>query len=283
MWALFAIISSITFGLSAFLMKYNSFKHWSLHDLLFGMYVTGFLGFLIVTLMTGQLAFSLTILVASILLGIGSTFGNLMFMRALSYGPATLTSPLINISAVFIVIMSITVYGERLEVTNIIGIVLILLATGLLPFDPNEKLTIHNKVWYLFICLAALLFFIRNGGLKITEEMGLNNNNLLMYAYLFGAVWWSTYVLNKSKINNSHKERKYGLYLGLFTGIFSFLGMHFYSAALLSGPASIVSPLFVTHTLIVALLSIVLLKEKLTKMQMIALIGVFIGILIVRI
>src|SRR5690606_41286269 len=47
-----------------------------------------------------------------------SAAGNLLFMKALDQGPASLTSPLVNTNILVIILFSVIVYGERLSGTE---------------------------------------------------------------------------------------------------------------------------------------------------------------------
>src|SRR5690606_39727221 len=67
---------------------------------------------------------------------------------------------------------------------------LLILAVSLIPFDPDEELKIKNARWYFLVLLATLLFTLRNGGLKVTEEMALSGTLVLFYGYLLGLVWF---------------------------------------------------------------------------------------------
>jgi drug/metabolite transporter (DMT)-like permease len=283
MWLLLAIVSALTFAIVSFAMKYGTYKNWSQPFLLLGLYISGTCGFFITTLAEKQIEFSIPLLVSGIVVGIGSTFGNIFFMKALNNGPASLTSPLVNANIILIVIMSVFFYGESLTITEFIGIALIIIAVMILPIDPQEKISIKNKVWYVYVLSATILFFFRNGGLKITEELNYNNTNILFFAYLIGVFWFTGNIIFKKGQLKNKTSCLHGLYCGLIGGIFSFLGIHFYTLALIEGPASIVSPLFASHSLIVVLLSTVLLKERLSLFQWFTLFGVIIGIIFIRI
>jgi drug/metabolite transporter (DMT)-like permease len=222
MWFLLALMSAITFGLASYFMKYSSYKKWSLHYLLLGMYMSGTISFLITAFAQEEIRVNGVILVAGLVIGIGSTFGNLLFMKALDYGPVSLTSPLVNANIVFVVLLSVFLYGEQLSWLECAAIGLMIVATCLLPFDPNEIMAIHNIVWYLYVLLATILFFFRNGGLKVTEELSHNNTMILMFAYLFGVLWSTWSIFSKKASTFSSSARKFGLYWGFFVGIFSF-------------------------------------------------------------
>jgi drug/metabolite transporter (DMT)-like permease len=73
-----------------------------------------------------------------------------------------------------------------------------------------------------------------------------------------------------------------GLIWGLVSGVFSYGGFQLYAAVLQSGPANIVSPIFSTNGLVVVIGSILFYQEKLTKLQIIALLMLFAGLLFVK-
>ncbi|TCS97039.1 DMT family transporter [Hazenella coriacea] len=281
MWFIFALLSSVSFGLAGFMMKVSSAKRGSTDHLLWGLYLSGTLCFLWWIFQTNVVTFSLPIWIAGIVIGFGSAIGNLLFMKALDYGPASLTSPLVNSNIVLTIGLSILLYGERLSISETLGVALLVGAVVLLPIDPNEDLRIRNIRWYVLVLTATLLFFLRNGGLKITEEMKLPNATILFISYLFGLVWFTFAILRKKEAR-TRSQVKTGLGWGLASGIFSFGGMQIYAIALEEGPASIVAPIFATNSLIVALLSILIYRERLSFVQTISLILLFIGLVSIR-
>lgn len=282
-WFLLAVASALIFGISTFFFKINSFKNWPLLPFFIGVYGSGTFAFIVTAYFEGVLFLNTAIILSGIIVGIGSTFGNLLFMKALQHGPASLTSPIVNTNILLIVIMSVFFYGERLGIMEYTGILLIIAAISILPLDPKEKLTIPNRIWYVYALAATFLFFLRNGGLKITEEMALPNTTILMVGYFAGVVWSvSAYFSWKERRLTERSKLSKSFIFGLDTGLFSFGGMQLYAVALKTGPASIISPIFATNSLIVALLSILYLKEKLTYLQATTLICVFVGIVLLR-
>lgn len=282
MWIILSIFCSIAFGLAGFMMKVSSARKGSHTTLLFGLYVTGTLGFLVYLIVSGEWDTSPIVWIAGLIIGFGSVFGNILFMKALDLGPASLTSPIINSNILLIVIMSILFYDERLSLTETFGVGLLVSAIFLIPIDPNENLRIRNKTWYLYVFAAMMLFFLRTGGLKITEELGRSNSMILFISYFFGVIWFAIESYQKSERLGSSNAIKIGWIWGLGSGIFSFAGMQAYSLALQDGPASIVSPIFATNSLIVALLSILVYKERLSFFQKIALVLLVIGLVTIR-
>lgn len=282
MWFILALLSSLTFGLAGFMMKISSAKRGSTDHLLWGLYFSGTLGFLWWMFHTDVVVFTASIIIAGIIIGFGSAAGNLLFMKALECGPASLTSPLVNSNIVLTIGLSMWLYGERLSLTEAIGVVFLVIAVSLLPIDPNESLRIKNMRWYVLVFLATLLFFFRNGGLKVTEEMRLPNATILFISYLFGLLWFTVEIFRKKETQHTREKIRIGTLWGLGAGIFSFAGMQIYAIALEDGPGSIVAPIFATNSLVVAILSILIYRERLSLMQTTCLILLFAGLISIR-
>ncbi|GAA5345316.1 putative membrane protein [Planifilum fimeticola] len=286
MWFLWAILSAVIFGMSGFLMKVSSARHGSTLHTLLGLYLTGTLGFFWWAMQTETLRADLPLLLAGFVIGLGSAAGNLLFMKALDQGPASLTSPLVNTNILVIILFSMLVYGERLSGTETAGVILLILAVSLIPFDPDEELKIKNIRWYFLVFAATLLFTLRNGGLKVTEEMALSGTLVLFYGYLLGLIWFLAEDLLRRIRGTLAEDRRSaitGLGWGALAGIFSFVGMQLYAVALIDGPASIVAPLFATNSLVVAVFSILFYRERLSRLQTLSLILLFAGLVLVRI
>lgn len=285
MWFPAVIASAVLFGIAGFIMKFGAYRVYSVPHILLGLYVTGALGFLAYGIFTKQIDITVALIIAGAVVGIGSTAGNILFMKALRVGPVSLTAPVVNMNIVLIVIMSVFVYNESLGMKELAGIGLVLVFVSLLPVDPKEKISIVDKKWYALVLLAVLLFFFRNGGLKITEELGLNNTMVLFYGYLLGVAWSWILTLRTEKttlLRVKPEARRAGLICGLTAGFFSFGGMQLYALALADGPASIVSPVFASNSLITGIMAIAFLKERLSPLQIVAVIGILSGIVLLR-
>ncbi|MFC4076265.1 EamA family transporter [Salinithrix halophila] len=291
MWFIWALLSSVTFGMSGFLMKASSVRKGSVIYTLWGLYLTGTLGFLIWTLKVGEWRWDGPVLLGGLVVGLGSAAGNWLFMLALEKGPASLTSPLVNTNILLIILFSVLVYGERLSVFEWAGVLLLILAVFLIPIDPDENLAVKNKKWVLLVIAATLFFTFRNGGLKVTDERGLAGEAVLFYGYLFSWIWMTVAAWRRrSRLTNpsgssdcTPQGMRRGLFWGLAAGIFSFVGMQLYAVALIEGPASIVAPLFATNSLVVALLSILFFRERLSRVQKLSLLFLFLGLVLTRI
>jgi len=279
-WLIIALLSTITFGTGSFIMKVAIVKRCSHSGILLGLYLPGSLLFAIAVQLESAWAISIPIAVASFLIGLGSLAGNIVVLRALQVGPASLTVPMINLNLVLIILMSVFIFQETLTTKMLAGIALLIVATSLIAYNPKENTTIKSTSWYWFVLLAIIFIFMRNGGLKVTQEIGLNNNLVLFYGYAGSALLSFAQVFISRTTKSSHKFAS-GLSIGLIIGMFSFLGLYFYAYALSIGPASIVVPIYSTYSFVGAILAIIIYKEKLSFPQKIALACVFIGLILV--
>lgn len=291
MWLWMAISSALLFGLTGLWMKVSQMKQGSVHALLLGLYLTGTLGFAIHASAQGTLDAALLdwrYWMAGAVVGAGSAWGNALFMKALDYGPASLTSPLTNINIILVVIMGTWVYDEPLTWAGAVGITLLLLAAALISIRRKEAMSAPRKQWFIYVAIAIILFAFRNGGLKVTEELGMASASVLCIAYLLSIVWffppawreWSAW--RRQPAAAALTRLRTGLLWGLLSGLFSYGGLQLYAISLETGQANLAAPIFATNSLVVALGAIVLYRERLTLLQAIALVCMMSGLIIIR-
>ncbi|MDF2649349.1 MAG: EamA-like transporter family protein [Paenibacillus sp.] len=294
MWFIAAVGSAVLFGLTGFFMKVSQMRQGSTPHLLLGLYLTGTLGFAVNSLWDGSLFLDdWRVWLAGIIIGVGSGWGNVVFMKALDNGPASLTAPLMNLNILLVILMSVTIYGERIHSTEAGGIVLLIASAVLVSIKLKEPLTIKEKKWFALVALGGLLFFFRNGGLKVTAELALANTPILLISYLLSAVWFAIAAASHTKKQQKPVQQgliatydgspsRTGLLWGLLSGCFSYGGLQLYSVALQMGPGSIVAPIFSTYGLVVVVGSVLVYKEKLTILQGLALTLLFAGLIFVK-
>lgn len=280
MWLWTAIGSAALFGLAGWWMKVSQMKGGSTRSLLQGLYAAGAVGFGIHSALEGRLGdlLQLEVWCAGILIGAGSAWGNSLFMKALEHGPASLTSPLTNMNIILVVAMSTLLYDEPLSLLQSIGIIMLLAAVVLIAYKRKEPLTITEKRWFLLVALAILMFAFRNGGLKVTDELGLASAPVLFVAYALSLAWF----LQPAKERSAPSANRTGLVLGLAAGLFSYSGLQLYAVAIATGQANLAAPIFATNSLVVAIGSIAYYKERLTIVQTAAFLFLLAGLFVIR-
>ncbi|MGY3803979.1 EamA family transporter [Pigmentibacter ruber] len=287
MWITEAIFSAIIFGLASVIMKSSTLRKQIEQYLLWGLYLAGGLFFYSQCYKEIYLSNNIFLYIWAILIGLGSFYGNWFVIKALEVGPASLTAPMLSLNIPLIIIMSIFIYHEEISIIKIAIIVSLFAAIIVVKIDPNEKLVIKDNKWFIWVILGSLFLFLREGGLKITQEIKLNNTIVLLYSYIFCFILSSTAIILKEKrifkadinLNKTsfsiaylmkimkEKNRSYGIIFGLITGFCSGLGLYLYSQALLTGPTSLVALIFSARSLVIVLLSYILHKERLSLFQ----------------
>ncbi|WP_028562026.1 EamA family transporter [Paenibacillus pinihumi] len=293
MWLLIAISSAILFGLAGLWMKVSQMKQGSVHMLLLGLYITGTLGFATHMISSGT-AWAVLLdwkyWAAGAIIGAGSAWGNAVFMKALDYGPAALTSPITNMNIVLVVFIGTFLYEEPLTLSEGLGIALLLFSVVLISSRRKEPLSAPEKKWFLYIAAAIVLFAFRNGGLKVTEELAMNNTAVLFIAYLLSIIWFCPPAVKEwlawSRLTPDTAVQglrlRTGMAWGLLSGLFSYGGLQLYSMALETGKANLAAPIFATNSLVVAFGAILLFRERLTPLQTFSLACTIAGLVIIR-
>ncbi|MUT64346.1 EamA family transporter [Paenibacillus sp. NEAU-GSW1] len=282
MWLILAIGSALLFGLAGWWMKVSQMRGGLTSVMLFGLYVSGTAGFGIHSAIENQLSLlaDCRIWLSGLIIGAGSAFGNAIFMKALDHGPASLTSPLTNANIVLVVMLGTFVYGEPLGWSEATGIALLLLAVVLIAMKGTGSNSSIDKQWYLYIVAAILLFTFRNGGLKVTEEIGLPSAPILFVGYGFSLLWFAKPLFQWRSVSSPAAAT--GLILGLLAGLFSYGGLQMYAASLASGPANLAAPIFATNSLVVAAGAIVVYKERLNALQWFAFLCMIAGLAVIK-
>ncbi len=143
MWLILALLCLLFNGLSAFYFKINAIKKGSTVGLLWGFYFAGSIGSGLYAWYNHThnhtLAWSWSILIAGIIIGLGNAVGNILYSNAVRIGPAGLTAMVSHSHVIFIVLMSLLIYNETLTRLEEVAISLIILGVLFLPFDPNQN------------------------------------------------------------------------------------------------------------------------------------------------
>lgn len=292
MWFAAAIGSALLFGLAGWWMKVSQMQRGSSVFLLLGLYISGTIGFGIHAWAEGSLPGSLAdwrVWLWGILIGAGSAWGNALFMKALECGPASLTSPLTNMNIVLVIALGTFVYGEPFQGAEMIGVALLVTAVVFISIRGKEQLTIKHAGWYGLVAASIVLFAVRNGGLKITDDLGLSGASVLFLSYALSILWFAAAASRERKGNRlfieggtARRAEAVGLRWGLVAGLFSYGGLQLYAVALQTGQANIVGPIFAANSLVVALGSILLYRERLTRLQWIAFLLTIAGLILIR-
>ena len=261
LWFYEALFAATLFAGSGLFLKSASSQGLDPASFFFYMYVAGALTLTPCLLQIQASGFSMPALWSGMIIGTGMALGNHLLIRSLALGPISLTSPLVNLNTVFLVASAVLLYGETVTYATATLISLLVISVLILSIDKNEELRISSRSWFALVVLTSLFLAVRNGGLKVTDGMGLSSPIVLFYAYALSAI---AYGCLKPRINPMEKHL---LLLGGTAGLFSICGITLFARALSTGPASIVIPLFSTYNIFLVAIGCMVFRERLSTVQ----------------
>lgn len=200
-----------------------------------------------------------------------------LYYYTINLGQIGFTSPIIATYPVFTLILAYFFLSERLNLVSLVGIILSSLGVVLISLPIGLKRTRLGHWVYLSILVAVGYGIAGYSGKLAVNEVG-NTTYLLLLAFfqvLVVLIWglFTKESLPKLRL----KESGYS-----FIGILLFnVGNIVYYTALEKGLASIVVPLSNSYIAITVILSLMWLKEKINRFQLIGIFGVFIGVFLV--
>ncbi len=176
-----------------------------------------------------------------LLIGISGSAGQLILFQALRTGPAYLVFPIVSLSPLVTILLSILILKEKASVRSWIGIVIALIAIPLLSYQPAANGQKFGFLW-LFLALAVfLLWGIQAYCMKVANNHMLAES-IFFYMMISGLALIPVALLMTEfgqPINWSFK----GPYLAAGIQLLNAIGALFIVYAFRYGRAIIVSPL----------------------------------------
>lgn len=193
MWEyLLIVISAIIFGFGDLYSKKSLKREHAMQ------FVTAFMTFLFllsfsfvwkVDFSIGFEDFSLIALKSALLL-----LAFIMLMKTLRHTEVSKTSPLRNLSIIFIILLSFIFLGEKLSFQGYLGILAVLLGTYLVEINPQLKHTFHpfsvfkNRYFiYILVYLVSISFVALID--KSILSMGVDVYTFLFFTLMFNAIF----------------------------------------------------------------------------------------------
>lgn len=297
---IFTLDAIITWALASLVYKKGLEKTQPKANLLFRLFCTT-LGTFIFSLIFGNYLILRTLsnselisyLIACLISGISVTIGDLMYYMSLKKIDASRTYPLVQISLVFVIFFSFSLFGEEITFSIILGGALILSSVFILSTkDKSEKTVIKKSIrerisedLIIGVLLAigtaffwALAYVSFNQARILTGDVFISN----FFRVGFGMIAIAILGLFQREYyagfkNENRNNLKYFIYIGI-AGILS-LGLAdaiYIKAAEING--LILTSTFTANTpMVQQIFSILILKEKFRKRFIVAVILIIIG------
>jgi len=217
-------------------------------------------------------------LVASAFLHLGY---QVFLLNAYRFGSLTSIYPIARgIAPLLITLVSILILNEMLEISQIVGIVLI--SAAIICFGIKQYRLANAELTGLLLACATGCFI---AGYSVVDAIGtrISGSAIAFYGVstFSSAVLLAIYfqITNPSVLFSFHKEARNTLIYG---GTASYLAYVIVLWACLHAPVAIISSLRETSLLFAIILGAVFLKEKITMFKIIMIVSILCGILLLR-
>ncbi|MBQ7409869.1 MAG: DMT family transporter [Clostridia bacterium] len=272
-----AIISAIFMAAMQILLK-KSYKELDpsvafFFDAMFGILIWIPVGFIFGATINGVINCLLYAIISAVL-------SEALVFYALSKGDLSVSTVMIATYPIYTLLFSRYINNEILSVAQLIFIVLTILGTILTCFDKDFKISNFKKLSMLIPILSAVAIGLSDTLTKKVINETSSFNFLVAIAIVQIPVALIYLKIAKQKFSNIFKELKSGMKEYKYSIIGSLLNVLGTGCLLVSfnyGMVSIVSPLTAIYTPFVLIYSIVFLKEKINKLNLVGIITALIG------
>lgn len=180
-------------------------------------------------------------IIHGLLIGVFGSTGQLILFQALKTGPAYLVFPLISLSPLVTIFLSLWILKERASVKSWIGIIIALIAIPLLSYQTPDNGQKFGSLWILLSVLVFFLWGIQAYFMKMAN-IHMKAESIFFYMMISGIALIPVAFLMTDftqKINWGIK----GPYLAAIIQVLNAIGALFIVYAYRFGRAIIVSPL----------------------------------------
>lgn len=279
MWIIYALVSAIFSGLTSVLASYSS-KLNKVDSILittirtFIILVLSFIATLIYKTFNEIYNLNIKTIIFLILSGISTTLLWIFYFKALDTGDVSKVTPIDKTSIVITLILSMIFLHEKITIIKVISIIFILVGTLL---TVNKKTTNEkDNKWILYSILTAIF----TSTTTIISKIGLNDIDSVLATFIRTVIVFIILmfiVIIKKKYVYLKDISKKSLRYVIYSGITNTLSWLFYFASLKDGETSIVFTIEKLSIIVTILLSVIFLKEKLNRKQIIGIIIIVIA------
>ena len=278
---LFGFIAMLGFGLSNAIAKVPIQKIGGEKTILYRNIIISILLFLILLFFGQAAVFSIKYIFIAFLIAVIGYVPLLLFYKALNLGKVGIISPIANSSIIFTVLFSIIFFHESItfgQGTSIAFIILgiILISLNLKDLKNSHILKISSGIPYALV--TALLW----GAVFFLWKIPVNVLGPILTSFVieFGTLISGAVYIYATKKDFKTPDKKMWIYI-FFIAIGGIIGSLFFNMGIKNHDVSIVAPITFASPLVVTLYGKFVYKEKLSKVQYLAIFFIVLGIIFV--
>jgi uncharacterized membrane protein len=279
-WFSFSLLATILFGIMTALYKFPAVKGYNKFSVMVWSLALSTIASLVL-FHKYLVNINTTALVSAGIWGITYTALTLLQMHALTHvDTGTLFPTTSTLSLALIVLVGITLFGDRLSFLQIAGLVLIMGAVYFFLYTKGKR---QYTKYVLLIGMSIVVLSALN---KIIQKVAVNAADIRGYQfYQFAFALIFSLIVLYYYHRKDFKEQLFSkaYKIGCCIGALGFAGGYLFLIALQKGSVSLVNSIHSLYVLVAAILGFVLFKEKLS-LKKLALIGMcIVGVIFIRV
>ena len=282
-WYVLSLVALVLMGMQRFLYKVSAERKCSTAWTTFSFMATVTVLSAIFFLALKEPVSDARMLILTALINSASfVLGTVTHIEALKHVPSSVVYPIIRLNMVVVVLFSILFLHDHVSLQQVLGILLAIAVIVILTRDAEEgKASLGSVRRGLFLVFVSL---ISGSVASISSKFAAVYSNKLGFmalSYFLGTLFSAALIKKSGKegIRQNHKE---ALLIGLLMGLINFVGFYTFLAALSVGPLSIIVSITGMHFVIAVILSVIVYKEKLSRLRLFGIGLTIISILFLR-
>jgi len=282
-WYVLSIVALVLMGMQRFLYKVSAERKCNTAWTTFSFMATVTVLSVIFFLSLKEPVSNVWMLVLTALINSASfVLGTITHIEALKHVPSSVVYPIIRLNMVVVVLFSIFFFDDQVSLHQGLGILFAIAVIVILTRDAEEEGTFRSVRRGLFLVFVSL---ISGSVASISSKFAAIYSSKLGFmalSYFLGALF-SAALINQSGEKESRGNLKEAFLIGLLMGLINFVGFYTFLTALSVGPLSIIVSITGMHFVIAVLLSVIVYREKLSKMRILGLCLTVVSIVFLRV
>jgi len=282
-WYVLSIVALVLMGMQRFLYKVSAERKCNTAWTTFSFMATVTVLSVFFFLSLKEPVSNVWMLVLTALINSASfVLGTITHIEALKHVPSSVVYPIIRLNMVVVVLFSIFFFDDQVSLHQGLGILFAIAVIVILTRDAEEEGTFRSVRRGLFLVFVSL---ISGSVASISSKFAAIYSSKLGFmalSYFLGALF-SAALINQSGEKESRGNLKEAFLIGLLMGLINFVGFYTFLTALSVGPLSIIVSITGMHFVIAVLLSVIVYKEKLSRMRILGLCLTVVSIVFLRV
>ena len=290
MWLMYALFAAFAFGLRGVLYHKTSTLQLDRNLMLCGVFASGVIINGVIILVTGA-QWSASSMVG-IQMGLFSFAASACMYKAFAVGKASIVAILSSLQSVVVVAVAYLLWDERLHAMQLLAFLVLIIGVVTIRYSSEISLSnMQGAQW----ALLTMLFFAGNdlsGKWSTMLQAERFPTMFMMFAtgtVCFG-VWWlieqrgkaAQVAISAAKKTVKRYSNRSTFGIGLAVGITNAVGMIFILQSFEIGKTGLVSAVIALNVVIILLYTRFIVKEPLTKFEVIGMILAICGILLIH-